>query len=147
MTVTQHTGTPPRQTPAVADTPARLLRAAADYIEAHGWHQGTLFNRLTTTERPPACAAGALYFAGYGDAISEVHMLLYPRRVVLAAFRVFAGHLVDTDPTLPNEPATDSLAAYEEVIGAWNDRDHRTAVEVTTTLRAAADQWERRHTT
>jgi hypothetical protein len=142
-----------QNTPAPVDTertPAGVLRDAADYIEAHGWHQGSLYDWLTDADvtLPPACAAGALYHVGWGyDRPTDwVEESLHPRRTVtFAAFRLLAGYLVDTGATTVPLPHAEILAAYEEVIGGWNDHDDRTITEVTQTLRGAADEWDRIH--
>jgi hypothetical protein len=126
-------------------TPAFILRAAALYIERHGWHQGALYpehhNRHHRTTLPPACAIGAIRIAVTGritwfrDDLTNTEAPLVRR-----AEKVLAGHLDHCDDTDREVDAT-------TVISTWNDEDWRTATDVTTELRAAADDWDHIHAT
>jgi hypothetical protein len=108
--------------PAVAPrekTPADVLRHAALVIEERGWTQGD----FSSGEAGPYCAMGAIAVALEGDPV----------------------------PTVLRNPAYSALTRYlglGQNFGrafTWNDDDGRTAEEVTSTLRSAADAWEREH--
>jgi hypothetical protein len=129
-------------------TPAQLLRAAADYLDTHGWHQGSRYDfsgELMPT--PAACAVGALCITTYGNVMADLIHRPEPTPAQWAAlvgvFRVFTDYLTgaETRPVCPED--VDDV--YEGIIGGWNDAPDRTATEVTTALRAAADQWDCLH--
>ncbi|MFB6396180.1 DUF6197 family protein [Polymorphospora lycopeni] len=130
------------QPPTTGDTtPADLLRGAALYIERHGWNQGAFFQLPTRHRLAPACAMGALRIAATGTTDSIILDDVFTQ--VLAAQAILANHL---------EPDYDHTTDLEadlnfEVISDWNDDGDRTAAEVVTALRDAADTWDRLHPT
>jgi hypothetical protein len=130
-------------------TPAQLLRGAAVHIDTHGWHQGCRYEmHAELNPTPPACAAGALCIATYGSALADLIRWPEPTeaqwRALGEVYRFFACHLLGTDLGYRGDPG-ELLDVYEEIIGTWNDHDGRTAAQVTTALREAADGWDRLH--
>ncbi|MDQ1677779.1 MAG: hypothetical protein QOC93_2923 [Actinomycetota bacterium] len=130
-------------------TPADLLRGAAAYIEAHGWHQGALYNRVENPDTPPACTVGAVYITGCGLPVAAIDMIAVtdPLGHIRDALHALLGHLDGTDRPLDLDRLEDHLVAYELHIGDWNDHADRTITQVTTALRDAADEWDRRNPT
>ena len=129
-------------------TPADVLRAAAAYIEAHGWHQGARYDlRGEITSTPPACAAGAICTAAYGSALVDLLHTPEPTparwQCAQDALYTFATYLPGND-SLARPAPEEEYELYEWVIGGWNDRPDRTLTQVTTALHDAADQWEHR---
>jgi hypothetical protein len=128
-------------------TPAWILRAAADHIDTHGWHQGSLYGpEVVDDNHPSACALGGIHLAScfapgqseYGTGGTTI------THVVNAAICVLGGYLTDTGRIdFVDDP---DLATYEGLIGDWNDTAERTVTDVTAALRDAAEQWDRLHT-
>jgi hypothetical protein len=131
--------TTPAIFPVPADaTPAAILRVAADYIDIHGWTKGAFFPLGGDMWCPPACALGAVRMAvcGYPARRSDALSPAQTTRILIAE-RLLAdqlGYHLDPDATLE----------IRTVIEKWNDRDWRTAADVTTELRAAATTYERK---
>ncbi len=118
-------------------TPADILRAAALYIERHGWTQWLYYNRdATDGPFPPACAIGGIRIAVYGDT-TGLAASPADNALVAGTQRHLAAHL-DPDFYVTEYDAAD-------VIGDWNDEGGRTAGQVIAALRAAADEWDRIH--
>ncbi|MEV0396917.1 DUF6197 family protein [Polymorphospora rubra] len=132
------------QPPTTGDiTPADLLRNAAVYLERHGWQQGFLLGLGFDTPYPPACALGAIRMAATGNA-DDVITTTIPAddyTACLLAQAILANHLE------PDYDHTNDIEAdlNFEVISDWNDDTERTANDVTTALRDAADTWDRQH--
>ena len=124
-------------------TPADLLRAAADYLETHGWHQGALYDRRGDSATPPACAMGALYLVAYGDlpTAENADYEVALSRAGWDAVRLLWAYVVDTTGRDPDEDFDEDGT----VIGDWNDEGRRTITDVTTALRVAADTWDLVH--
>lgn len=95
-------------------TNAEVLRGAADYIEEHGLAR---FRRLTDDGR--ACIVGAVEIARHGAVEIEREDNPYDD----PALR-FVEQIVGTDPS------------------HWSDKEDRSAHEVVTVLRTAADSAE-----
>jgi hypothetical protein len=137
-------------TPHTDPTPAQLLRAAATYLDTHGWHQGSRYEftgELMPT--PAACAVGALCIAAYGNVMADLICQPEPTpaqwQALIGVFRVFTDYLTGVQQTHPVCPEDVDDDVYESIIGGWNDHPDRTATQVTTTLRTAADEWDRLH--
>ncbi|OKI42299.1 DUF6197 family protein [Micromonospora sp. CB01531] len=121
---------------ALADlTPADTLRCAARYLELHGWTRGVYYRVTHDTPFPPACAAGAIGMAAHGRCI-------------------WLPHDYKAKPGVRDYTrALDALSDFLDVNGDtgyddpldWNDDPWRTAEQVITTLRAAADDYDRTH--
>ena len=131
----------PIHTPgALADlTPADILRCAARYLELHGWNQGTYYAPTEDNPFPPACVDGAIGMAAYGRV---TFLALAPDRD--PAFRDYTRavtYLVDY-LDLNTFTGCDNPNPFD-----WNDRPTRTAEQVITTLRAAADDYDWSHAT
>ncbi len=122
-----------------AELLAQSYEAAADYIDAHGWHQGNLVRGLVQTEHdsitledyyqyiseihPPVCAMGAGYAVGVGGC-----QLTNPIDLPFSAVPIF-----DWLNTLEVELGNQSLPG-------WNDSAHRTQEEVVDLLRLTASK-------
>jgi hypothetical protein len=135
----------------IAVTPADLLRAAADYLDTHGWHQGAYYDLGDDPLTPPACVAGAIRisYAGQPVGAADTPDLVDPRHHVRDAIAQLADHLDSAGGlaglrriTYPDRAVVDEL-----YVGGWNDDPDRTITQVTTALRHAADQWDRTHHT
>jgi hypothetical protein len=121
-------------------SPAEVLRAAALYLERHGWHQGHFYAdevlplSRRTSPFPPACAIGAIRIAVAGRRIDNWRLDRETDLAINRAVCVLADHL---------DIAPDQYDVIYEV-GCWND--HATTIsEVTTALHAAAQEWDVRH--
>jgi hypothetical protein len=132
---------------AAEPTPADLLRGAATYLHTHGWHQGALYNRAHNPDTPPACAVGAIYLTGCGLPVGGIDLfdVTDPLGHIRDALDALLGHLDGTDRPGDLDRLADQLVAYELRIGDWNDHADRTITQVTTALRDAADEWDRRN--
>lgn len=118
-------------TPAV--TVATTWRCAAAYLARHGWVQGSYFDQTATCFTPAACLVGALGMVCYGGPVeAPAQMFDDP------AFDEFEAALTHLEEFLLFE--YEVLSAYE-----FNDANGRTAEQVITALREAADDWEDRH--
>lgn len=107
-------------------TDAEKVRAAADYIERVGLHKGQSF------ESAPVYVEGVV---DYGPNLARGE-----RCCTWGALR---SH--DVDPVVIETVADSILATFgsrEYDITDWNDREERTADEVVTALRKAADTLE-----
>ncbi|GIF04691.1 DUF6197 family protein [Actinoplanes siamensis] len=130
-------------------TPAALLRAAAVYLQHHGWTQHQFYDLIadTTGPFPPACASGAIMTAATGRCLASGICTLDgdedPDTITaIRALRVFAAWL-DLEYTPVGYYETSAI----DVIGDWNDYAGRTFDEVIETLTDAADDWDRTHLT
>ena len=120
-------------------TPAVVLRCAADYIRSHGWVRGAFFDPDDDGPFPAACATGAIRMAVRGDTTAAFTTAadVDDGRLITRTQRHLAAYLDDTFD--PEERSS------IDVIGDWNDDDHRTLADVTATLDDAATEWERTH--
>jgi hypothetical protein len=130
---------PPTRTQ--GDTRAQVLRDAALYLQRHGWHQGDFYATTTNTATPtpPACTDGAVrcaLFGGPTTAISQDQLRALER--VLGVLAGYIHQFVYDNPDRPVDPP-------HLIVSDWNDDDARTADDVITTLREAADNWDRIH--
>jgi hypothetical protein len=124
-------------------TPAVTLRNAALYVERHGWTQSLFFDLAHDGPFPPACAMGAIRMAVYGSTSLDPDTTDVDQQALLTrANRQLAGYL---DPDFGISEDDDPYSASDR-IGDWNDETDRTAADVITTLREAADDWDRLHT-
>ncbi|GGQ86744.1 DUF6197 family protein [Couchioplanes azureus] len=141
MKATHHPLAVPDTTTNTAVTPAVLLRCAALYLQTHGWTQGEVFDYLAQDSFPPACAIGAINAAAYGRCIltatDDTTLFDHDAWGVMSALRMFAACL---DPDY--DPFQTSAI---DVIGQWNDAEHRTRDEVIQALNEAADDWDAAH--
>jgi hypothetical protein len=117
-------------------TPADVLRAAALYLERHGWTQYLLYE--SDQPFPPACAMGAVRMTVLGDPLGLADI---PNdtdtALVNRVLRYLAGY-IDAD----FDAETSSAMQF---IGEWNDDRDRTKPDVVSLLRDAADEWDRIH--
>jgi hypothetical protein len=132
-------------------TPADRLRAAAAYLDTHGWHQGGYHDETSNAPCPPACAAGAIMITthptGFTPA-SSLGELFHPSAEARAALYLLAAYLIETTGREQDTQNTEDVGAYGEaevVIGDWNDEDGRTLTDIVTALHEAADDWDRVH--
>jgi hypothetical protein len=127
-------------------TPADILRGAALYLEAHGWHRGSYYDTTTNDAFPSACADGAIGMAAYGRKAGFPGETDNPDyRHYNRARDVLTGHLIDADEIGPGD--CDDANVQPADIFAWNDADGQTRDNVIATLRAAADDWTYAHAT
>jgi hypothetical protein len=142
--------------------PVRVLRNAADYLEANGWTQDEFFQtkyetvvcdgepeEFPTGQPPAACALGAIQIAVTGEPI-DVFADGYKTskatddqiRLVMDVADLVVSHL-------RREHNTAQLATWNttDVLAKWNDRDGRTAAEVIAAMREAADRHQNTGTT
>ncbi|WP_027346731.1 DUF6197 family protein [Hamadaea tsunoensis] len=109
------------------DTPAGVLRAAALYLEQHGWTRDNYYP-TGNTPFPPACVVGAIGMTVHGKPFATPLDTHRPGHSLLqAAILILTDYL-----GLPASIDADDL------IG-WNDHDATDAAHVIHTLRAAAD--------
>lgn len=129
---------PTHNLPAEVDpTPADVLRGAARYLELHGWTQDQLFaDAWESGQFPPACALGAIAIAAYGCVIDWPYNTHRPEHRLFVRSVDFAEDYIDVITCRDASP----------LLSEWNDIHDRTAEEVITALRAAADDWDRTHT-
>jgi hypothetical protein len=122
----------PSTEPGVDAGPAFLLRAAAVYLQRHGWCQEDYYQRdADNPTMPPACAAGAIAMACYGRVIDPPASHHGPEQAdFTAAMNVLDDYLYERFGELPY---------------TFNDTPGRTAAEVIGVLNAAADHHERTH--
>lgn len=115
---------------------SEVLDKAAGVIERNGWHQGEFYQAGSAPEPNlcKVCAGGAINVAGGEDPDRE-----YAEGSVRAARQAFAERI---DPeTVAEALRVDGYLERDELIeliGGWNDQDHRTAEQVVAELRAAA---------
>lgn len=124
----------PTDTPVTAQTvtPARTLRAAAQYLVRHGWIQGCYYDPAATVFTPAACLVGAIAMVCYGGPVEAP-----------------AQHF-DTPEWADFDAAVSVLDQYlVEVHGmdvySFNDAPGRCATDVRAYLYFAADEWDRGH--
>jgi hypothetical protein len=124
-------------------SPARILHDAADYLAAHGWIHGGMYDLFDDSATPPACAVGAIRVAVFGcpvhndldfDEYLVDRSILHQAAAVLATQKFLLALLPGERPTHPENSVMDRIAV-------WNDTDGRTSVDVIAVLRHAADQW------
>jgi hypothetical protein len=121
----------PTAIPAV--TPAQTLRAAARYLELHGWIQGAYYDPTATVFTPAACVVGAIGMVCYGGPVD-------------------APALHFDDPGFPDfEAALAYLDRYASERGLglsaydFNDAKGCMAGEVIGLLNEAAHTWDRQN--
>jgi len=132
-------------TPPADITPAVILRGAARYLDLHGWTQGVYYGLTDDTAFPAACAVGAISMAIYGNHRAVVSDGTEPDRADWRLLNRTKAVLVDF-LDLADPPPWDTRDDYHGYPYTWNDRPSRTAEQVVTTLRAAADHYDRTHT-
>jgi len=125
----------------VEPTPADTLRAAALYLDQHGWYQGSLYDPTMTCAFPAACALGAITVAATGTA--DWGILFDGHPACQSAIEVLALHLA---ADIPYELVDLDLIDLVEWVTGWNDADERTAFDVRDALQAAATEWDTDHT-
>jgi hypothetical protein len=108
--------------PTAVPRPDHVLNMAADVVESRGWHQGDFHDESSGH----VCAAGAIRIAAGGMPFESC-------RDASPAEATFADCLTAHGFAGPGHCPV-------EVIGIWNDAEHRTAKEVIATLRAAAGE-------
>jgi hypothetical protein len=115
-------------------TPAQALRAAARYLELHGWIQGAYYEPTATMFTPAACVVGAIGMVCYGGPVDAP-----------------AQRFDD-----PGFPDFESAVAYLDLYLVWrlrsnvtvydfNDTLGREYEDVIALLHDAADEWDRRN--
>lgn len=122
-------------------TPARTLRAAAGYLERHGWIQGAYYDLSATGFTPAACMVGALAIVCYGGPVDcPAHLFDEPGFDEFeAALTVLEGHLCDVADwydRFDGEPYPTN--AYD-----FNDAKGIEADDVIVMLQMAACVWEK----
>jgi hypothetical protein len=135
-------------TPPADITPADILRGAACYLELHGWIQGNYYQPVTTDPFPAACGVGAISMAAFGVlTYAPFNLPFEERRDFHRALDAVTDYLRRTDPQ-SDDPDGHELADDDEYSPyAWNDSPGRTAEQVITTLRGAADDYDWTHAT
>lgn len=104
---------------------AETLRAAADIIDQRGWYQGAYIGPDDSV-----CLLGACYYAARTDPYDDAYSSSADGP---AAYREAVAALAD-------RLGVDVVAE----LGTWNDRQHRTAFQVTNLLRLVADELTQR---
>jgi hypothetical protein len=118
--------------------PVQVLRDAADYLQRYGWAQGTLYWRHDGG-RPPVCAVGAIRIVVLGPPMVEGLADTRAVRHVHRAVEVLAAYLI-RHTGFQTGRGLDVVQVTE-----WNDQPDRTATEVCTVMRRAADWYEQNH--
>lgn len=133
----------------MTDTPATILRNAAEYLWRHGWTTEQFYDRDTESgdHFPPACAIGAIRLVvfceprdlmyDHDDPDTDPDVLAMADEVQRAQHALCAHLRVDYDP---------DNSAPMDTISVWNDEPGRTLGDVIHALNLAADQWENRNT-
>lgn len=141
----------PTHTPATTDTrinewsPADTLRAVATYLERHGHHQGSYYDRTDTLSpaTPPACVVGGIGIVIHGSAEVDPESAELPGADDVAAARdLLIDHLVDIGELRPPVDFGDTSALFD-----WNDDTWRTGTDIVIACHAAARDYDRRHHT
>jgi hypothetical protein len=119
-------------------TPATTLRAAATYLDRHGWIQGGYYEQTARGFAPAACLVGAIGMVCYGGQVDAPaqHFEDPGWGDFETAVAFMDGYLCQVDPY-----ATDACSFND--VYSFNDTPGRTADQVTATLRSAADEWDR----
>jgi hypothetical protein len=130
-------------------SPAEVLRAAALYLERHGWNQDTYYPPGTAGHclTPPACALGALGMVVYGHPVTEPESESNPDFRQLDRARAALREHLETHGLAVTGPmwTWDDGEPDPVTIADWNDEPDRTQNEVITALNAAADAWDTTH--
>jgi hypothetical protein len=115
-------------------TSATTLRAAATYLDRHGWCQGSYYEQIARGLMPAACLVGAIGMVCYGGQVDAPAQHFEDpgwgdfEAAVAYLDRYLDQHLADPD----------GADVY-----SFNDARGRTAEQVTAALRSAADEWDR----
>lgn len=113
---------------AVAD----ILRAAATYLQRHGWVQGRYY-ATTNRPHPKACALGAIAICTHGQIHTDPDDPLLPAAEdYQQAITTLACHL-NLEPDGGQGPA--------QLVCEYNDDPTHTADHITAALNAAANRW------
>jgi hypothetical protein len=110
-------------------TPALTLRAAALYLDRHGWCQGSYYEQTATVFTPAACTVGAIGMACYGGPVDAPALNFDD-----PGWADFDKAVAYLDLYL--------LHRHDSDVYSFNDTKGRTAEQVTAALRSAADEWE-----
>ncbi len=114
---------------------AQTLEKGAAIIEERGWCQGT---NLDWDNR--VCVFGALALAMGKDVSDDYEGINWTGRNSSELTQMMVGSLLDViDPPHRLNAVTDREAAGS-ISTHWNDIEGRTAIEVTTTMRSAAQR-------
>lgn len=120
-------------------SPVTALRSAADYLDQHGWIQSEYYH-CDDCEQPAACTLGALAIACYGHPIADPFDDLSDEgRNIVDLDHLNRWHDFMTVHHALMYCLNLGWDRLELSVDVWNDTTGRTATEVTTTLRAAAD--------
>jgi len=131
----------PTATPAVpsAITPAVTLRAAATYLDRHGWCQGGYYEQTGRGILPAACQVGAIGMVCYGSQVdAPAQHFEHP------GWGDFEAAVAYLDRYLAVRYGLDEYGFNVEAY-SFNDVKGRTADQVIAALRAAADKWDAEH--
>lgn len=122
------------------ESPAHTLRAAALYLDDHGWIQGAYYATTSpsTMFTPAACALGAIAIVVHGTVVD------CPESSELPGYPALDGARQALTTSL-NKAA--DIPPWEFTIGEWNDQSGRTVEQVIQACRNAADAYDRAHTT
>jgi hypothetical protein len=111
-------------------TPATTLRAAAMYLDRHGWSQGGYYEQTATGITPAACTVGAIGMVCYGGQVdAPAQHFDHP------GFDDFDTAVAYLDRYL--------VELYESDVYTFNDTKGRCVIDVLLVLNAAADEWDR----
>jgi hypothetical protein len=111
-------------------TPATTLRAAALYLDRHGWIQGSYYDPAATVFTPAACTVGAIGMVCYGGPVD-------------APAQHFDDPGWDDFETAVAYVDRYLIVEHDLDVYSFNDAKGRTADQVRAVLRAAADEWDR----
>lgn len=117
-------------------TPTQILNAAADYIEEHGWTQGSYCD----IESGAVCAVGAIRMVSAPDASPFWYP---PSSKAETAIEILVDHLT-LEPNWTrldsaDDPDATSSDIFNEAVWAWNDLIDQTAEDVIRKMRTAAE--------
>jgi hypothetical protein len=115
-------------------TPAQTLRAAARYLQLHGWIQGAYYDPTATVFTPAACVVGAIGMVCFGGPVDAP-----------------AQHFDD-----PGFPDFEAAVAFLDLYLVWRFRSNVTAYDfndawgrereaVLGMVYDAASEWDRRN--
>jgi hypothetical protein len=113
------------------DAPPQVLRNAADYLADNGWVQGFMYRGVGVSDRPAACAIGAICIVATGRPV-----VAFSTPMVKTTVRALARHLAREHQFPYNRGDGFDRVTY------WNDGYGRTVDDVTATLQAAADAFD-----